>query len=290
MTTQQPQVAVLGLGIMGNGMARSLLRSRIPTTVWNRNQSRSIPLAAEGAQVSTTVSAAAQHAAVAITMVTDADAVVDVADAQGMLKALPPNAIWVQMSTIGVEGFDRVTQLVARERPDVQLVDAPVTGSRQAAESGSLTIFASGPDDTKTVLAPIFAALGRRTMWFGPAGLGTRIKLVNNTLIAFTVQGMGEATALAQHLGVSPEATIDAIGSGMLSSPYVMGKLGRIARDDYSPEFSLNLALKDVNLALDALDGSPHPVFQTLAHDWSDAATHGLGSQDLTVITKTLAA
>ena len=290
MTTPKTNVTVLGLGIMGRGIAASLLRAGIPTSVWNRNPSRSMPLAADGAQVATDVTGAAQHAHVAITMVTDADAVLDVADKQGMLKALPPHAIWVQMSTIGVDGFDRVAELAKRERPDVMLVDAPVTGSRQAAESGSLTIFASGPDDARTPLAPVFAAIGRRTIWFGAAGLGTRIKLVNNTLIAFTVQGMGEAAALAQHLGVTPEATIEAIESGTLASPYVMGKLGRIARGDYSPEFSLNLALKDVNLALDALNGSPHPVFRTLAHDWWDATTSGLGGQDLTVITRTLAA
>jgi 3-hydroxyisobutyrate dehydrogenase len=288
MTQTSDRVAMLGLGTMGTGMARSLLRAGIPTTVWDRAPLRTAPFPEAGATIANSPPDAARDASVAITMVTDADAVLDVADTHGMLAALPTGAIWMQMSTIGVSGCDRVAALVADQRADVLFVDAPVTGSRAAAEAGTLTIFASGPDGARTRLAPVLDALGQRTLWLGPAGLGSRLKLVNNTLVAFIAQGLGESVGLAHHLGLTTEAVIAAIDGGVLESRWLMGKLDRIAHNDFSPEFSLALALKDVKLALDTVDRSRHPVVEALAAEWQRADDEGLGNQDLTAITRVL--
>jgi 3-hydroxyisobutyrate dehydrogenase len=102
-----------------------------------------------------------------------------------MLAALAPDAIWAQMSTIGVTGIDCVAALVQADRPDVTLLDAPVSGSKEPAEHGQLTIFASGPEQARSRAAPLFNALGQQTLWVGPVGAGSRLKLVNNTWIAF---------------------------------------------------------------------------------------------------------
>src|ERR1700730_17251800 len=131
MTGTHEPVAVLGIGAMGHGMAASALRAGIPTIVLNRRGE-------------------AGRDAIVVTMVTDADAVISIAKDQGMLAALAPGAIWAQMSTIGVAGIDRVAALVSGERPDVSLLDAPVSGSRDPAERGELIIFASGPGDARS--------------------------------------------------------------------------------------------------------------------------------------------
>src|SRR5215469_11993100 len=159
--THEP-VAVLGIGAMGHGMATSALRAGIPTIVWDRRAETTRDLARLGGQVAATAADAARRAAIVVTMVTDADAVISIARDQGMLAALPPGAIWAQMSTIGVAGIDRVAGIAGAERPDVMLLDAPVSGSRDPAEHGELMIFASGPGEARPRVTPLFDALGQR--------------------------------------------------------------------------------------------------------------------------------
>ena len=153
-STHEP-VAVLGIGAMGHGMATSALRAGIRTIVWNRNPAATRDLADLGAEVAETAADAAHRAAIVVTMVTDTDAVISIARDQGMLAALAPGAIWVQMSTIGVAGIERVADLVDAERPDVTLLDAPVSGSSDPAEHGQLTIFASGPEQVRSRVTPL---------------------------------------------------------------------------------------------------------------------------------------
>src|SRR6202142_4308950 len=131
--THEP-VAVLGIGAMGHGMGASALRAGIPRIVWNRRMEATGELAEVGAEVADTAAGAARRAAIVVTMVTDADAVMSIAGEQGMLAALAPGTIWVQMSTIGVAGIEGVATLVEDQRPDITLVDAPVSGSKGPAE------------------------------------------------------------------------------------------------------------------------------------------------------------
>ena len=288
MAPQPETVAVLGIGSMGHGMATSALRAGIPTIVWNREAGRTRDLADLGAEVAETAADAAARAGIVITMVTDADAVISIATEQGMLDALAPGSIWAQMSTIGVAGIERVIQLVEARRTDVTLLDAPVSGSKEPAEQGQLTIFASGPDDARSRVASLFDALGQRTIWVGPLGAGSRLKLVNNTLLAFTAEGLGASIALAHRLGVETETVIDALDGGPLVSPWESAKLQRIAKGDYSPQFALALALKDVHLALEAVDAGRFESLASLAREWERAVDQGLGDQDLTVVTRAL--
>ena len=281
-------VAVLGIGTMGHGMADSLLRAGMPTIVWDRDPAATTLLAGAGARIAASAQEAARSAEIAITMVPDADAVASVADEQGMLAALAPGAVWAQMSTIGVAGTDRAAALAASRRPDVVFVDAPVSGSKVPAEGGHLTVFASGPDEVRERMAPVFDALGQRTIWVGPAGLGSRLKLVNNTLLAFTAEGVAESVALAHSLGLTTQAVIAAFGGGPLMSEWAAAKLQRIARAEYGVEFSLDYALKDVRLALDAVDHDKVPVAVALASSWQRAVDRGLGHEDVTVVTRAL--
>jgi 3-hydroxyisobutyrate dehydrogenase len=285
--TREP-VAVLGIGAMGHGMAASALRAGIPTIVWNRNLEAARDLAELGAEVAPTAADAARRAAIVVTMVTDADAVISVARDQGMLAALAPGAIWAQMSTIGVAGIDRVAALAGAERPDVMLLDAPVSGSKDPAERGELTIFASGPGEARARVTPLFDALGQRTVWVGQAGAGTRLKLVNNTWLAFATEAVATSVALAHLLGVETGTVVNALGGGPLVSAWQAAKLQRIARGEFSAQFALSLALKDVHLALEAAGDDRFAVLACLAGEWQQAVDQGLGEQDLTVVTRAL--
>ena len=287
MTGQEP-VAVLGIGAMGHGMATSALRAGIPTIVWNRTPAPTRDLAEHGAEVAETAADAARRAPVVVTMVTDTDAVVSIARDQGMLAALAPGAIWAQMSTIGVAGTEHVAAMVAAERPDVMLLDAPVSGSREPAEQGQLTIFASGPEQARPRVAALFDALGQRTIWVGAVGAGSRVKLVNNTLVAFAAEAVANAAALARRLGLQTETVIQALAGSPLVSPWQAAKLQRIATGEFSAQFALSLALKDVRLALQAADDDRFTAFACLAEEWGQVADQGLGDQDLTVVTRWL--
>ncbi|MCU1457525.1 MAG: hypothetical protein JWL73_1617 [Actinomycetia bacterium] len=288
MTDNHDRVAFIGTGTMGHAMATNALRAGIPTTVWNREVEATRDLAKLGADVAETPADAATRAALVVTMVTDADAVISIARDQGMLDALAPGAIWAQMSTIGVVGTERVISLVDQERPDIILVDAPVSGSKEPAEQGQLTIFASGPDTARAPLTPLFDALGQRTIWVGPVGTGTRVKIVNNTWLAFGAEAVDASVALGHRLGLEPQAVEDALGGGPLVSPWQAAKLRRIIDGDFSPQFALSLALKDVRLALDAADADRFSALASLADEWERVVQLGWGDQDLTVVTRAL--
>jgi len=280
--------AFLGVGAMGHGMATSALRAGIPTVVWNREPEATRDLAELGADVAETAAEAARRADIIVTMVTDADAVISIARDQGVLAALAPGTIWVQMSTIGVAGIEGVAALVDAERPDVILLDAPVSGSTVPAEQGQLTIFASGPEEVRSRVDPLFEALGQRTIWVGAVGAGSRLKLVNNTWLAFTAEAVASSIALARRLGLATEMVVGALDGSTLVSPWQAAKLQRIAKDDYSTQFGLSLALKDVHLALEAADDGRFAALASLADEWQQAVDDGLGDQDLTVMTRAL--
>ena len=118
-------------------------------------------------------------------------------------------------------GIERVAAMAAAERPDVTLLDAPVSGRRDPAGQGQLTIFASGPEEARSRVAPLFDALGQRTIWVGAVGAGSRLKLVNNTLVAFAAEGVATSVALARRLGLETETVIEAVGGGPLVSPWL---------------------------------------------------------------------
>ena len=178
--------------------------------------------------------------------------------------------------------------MVAAERPDVVLVDAPVSGSREPAERGELTILASGPGEARSRLAELFGALGQRTIWVGEAGAGTRLKLVSNTWLAFATEAVAASMALARQLGLQTETVVGALDGGPLVSSWQAAKLHRVADGEFRAQFALSLALKDVRLALQAAGDGRLAALACLADEWQQAVDQGLGDQDLTVVTRVL--
>jgi 3-hydroxyisobutyrate dehydrogenase len=275
-----PRVAVLGIGTMGRGMTHSLLRAGFEVDVWNRTPEPAAQLAQEGATAHQRPANAVEHADVVITMVANADAVRQVAFGEGMLEAMRPGAVWAQMATIGVTATDELDARVKADHPQIMFVDAPVSGTKGPAESGKLLILASGPDAARPVLEPVFNALGQPIKWLGPAGAGSRLKLVMNTWLVTLIEGVAEVMALADALGVDHSHVLEFLSEGNLASPVALVKARKMESGDDSPEFSLQWALKDIGLALEVAD-VPLPVVEKIQERWKSLVDSGLGGLDV---------
>jgi 3-hydroxyisobutyrate dehydrogenase len=280
----RPQVALLGAGTMGAGMAQRMLDLGFPVNVWNRTPGPALALAGHGATVRAKPAEAVAAAEVVVTMLPNVDAVASVMLRGGTLDALRPNATWAQMGTIGVEATERLATEVARRRPDVVFVDAPVSGSREPARNGRLLILASGPDRSHETLGAVFAALGQRTLWVGAPGTASRLKLVLNAWLAFEIEAAAEASALAERLGVPYAVLADAVIGGPLASAAALGKLAKMERADYSADFSLEWALKDLDLALAASGDETTPVVMAIAERWRSLVAEGQGRFDVSAV------
>ena len=261
----RPRVAVQGIGIMGAGIARNLLRAGLQVDVWNRTPAPATILGGMGASVHRYPADAAGSADVVVTM----------------LAAKRPGATWAQMGTIGVAATGELAAVAAAQRPDVDFVDAPVSGSRIPAEAGELVIFASGPERAKAVLEPVFAAIGQSARWLGEAGAGTRFKLVTNAWLAFLVEGAAEVLALAGSLGVDRAAVLELLGTGPMSSPVAAGKVRKMDAGDDSPDFSLQWAVKDAGLALEAAPSQALRVLAAIRDRWEELAEQDMGGLDI---------
>jgi 3-hydroxyisobutyrate dehydrogenase len=278
--TTQPMIALLGAGTMGAGIAERLLDRGFPVNVWNRTPGPAARLAERGATASTTAVAAVADADVVLTMLPTPDAVEEVMVQQGTLHAIRPGAVWAQMGTIGIEATARLKSEVAGARPALAFVDAPVTGSREPARTGGLLILASGPERAKAVLDPVFEALGR-TVWLGEAGAGSRMKLVLNTWLAFEVEAVAEVSAAASRLGVPYKDLLGAVTGGPLASGTALTKLAKMQSGDYSADFSLEWALKDLDLADAATGEELLPVARSIADRWRRLVEQGYGRLDI---------
>jgi 3-hydroxyisobutyrate dehydrogenase len=274
-------VAVLGAGTMGSAFARRLLGAGLRVTVWDPFPAAAARLADAGARVAATPEEAVGDAGVVLTMVPTIASIEETMPRA--LAAMSRGATWLQMSTIGVEGTERAIALAAARRPDVVFVDAPVSGSKAPAEAGQLLILASGPAAALEALAPVFSALGKKTMRWERAGSGSRMKLVLNTWLAVLGEGIAETAALARLLDVPLNDVSACLGSTALNAPWALSKLDKIERDAFDPDFSLALASKDLHLALEAANRAHRrlPMAQSIATQWEGALEAGLGDRDV---------
>jgi 3-hydroxyisobutyrate dehydrogenase len=274
-------VAVLGTGIMGSAMARNLVAAGLRTSVWDRSEEATRPLAGAGARAYQSARDAVGDAQVVITMLPTAEVVDSVVFAGQVAQNLAGGAVWAQMGTIGLTATTQIAARLGQLRPDVMFVDAPVSGSRGPAEAGQLLILASGPSGAETIVRPAFAAIGRRTVWLGEAGQGSRMKLVVNAYMSILIEGVAEALELARHLGIDAGAVAEAIEGGPLDAPIADAKLHKMESGDYAPEFPLQWALKDVDLAVAVAGGDRLPLLETLSRQWRAAVDAGHGREDV---------
>lgn len=283
------RVAVLGTGIMGSAMARNLVRAGWRTTVWDRLPSARAALADAGADNAASAEEAVRDARVVITMLPTAEAVSSVMFAGGVSEAFGNGAVWAQMGTIGVTETKHVADRMRQLRPDVLFVDAPVSGSKGPATNGQLLVLASGPPEAEPLVGPVFSALGRKTVWLGEVGQGSRMKLVVNAYMSILIEGVAEALDLADRLGIDEAKLAEAIEGGPLDAPIADAKLHKMERADFAAEFPLQWALKDVDLALATAGADPPPLLAALSPQWHAAVDAGLGREDVSAARVALA-
>jgi 3-hydroxyisobutyrate dehydrogenase len=283
-------VCVLGAGAMGSAIAARMRERSFDVRIWDRTWEKANALAAYGACAFRDITQAVADADVVVTLLVDGAAVVSTMDRA--LPAMRSDAVWVQMSTIGVEGTAQAIAL-SRDRPDVVFVDAPVSGSTGPARAGALTILASGPQSSIDALAPLFEAIGHKTVWLGDAGAGSRMKLVLNSWLAMLVEGTAEFAVLATALGVTLDRVAECIEGGPLDALLVRSKLAKISARAFDSEFSLANAAKDVRLALQAeASGSVRvalPMLEALDREWRQPLASGFGDHDVSVVYLALA-
>ena len=270
-------IAALGTGVMGAPMARNLARAGHEVRAWNRSPDKAAPLRDDGVDVRDDPAATAAGADVVLTMLADADAVLDVARRANLAEG----QIWWQASTIGIDGIEQCETL-AQETGAV-LVDAPVLGTRLPAEEGKLVVLASGADSALDALAPLFDAVGQRTMRLGPAGTATRLKLTVNLWVLVVTQGTAETIAFAQSLGVEPEWVLEALEGGALDLPYFRLKSKLMLDEDFPASFALALAAKDARLVAEAAErhGADLPIAAAIAERFTQATEAGHGDEDM---------
>ena len=275
------RAAVLGTGIMGSAMARNLALAGLRTAVWDRSPSATAPLADAGALPAASPAEAVRDAHVVITMLPTADVVKSVIFAGGVAEAFAKDAVWVQMGTIGVAATTGIAGQLGQLRPDVMFVDAPVSGSKGPAEAGQLLILASGPAAAQQVVSPAFSAIGRKTVWLGEAGQGSAMKLVVNAYMSILIEGVAEALELASRMAIDTAKLAEAIEGGPLDAPIADAKLHKMEQGDFAPEFPLQWALKDVDLAIEAAGGGTLPLLAALSGQWGAAVDAGHGREDV---------
>jgi 3-hydroxyisobutyrate dehydrogenase len=273
-------VAVLGAGIMGSAMARNLVAAGFDTRVWDRAASATGPLADAGAVVAASAPDAVRDAGVVITMLPTAAALESVFSDGSVTRAFADGCVWAQMGTIGVEATQHARERLGAGRPDVMFVDAPVSGSKGPAEQGRLLILASGPTAAAPHVGPVFDVLGRKTVWLGAAGKGSQMKLVVNAYMSILIEGVAETMELADRLDIGHQQLAEVIGGGPLDAPIADAKLHKMDQGDFAPEFPLEWALKDVDLAIGAAGVTP-PLLGALSTQWHAAVAAGHGRQDI---------
>ena len=241
------RVAFLGLGIMGRSMAANLVKAGHEVAVWNRTAGKDV----EGARSATSPADAAQGAEVVWTCVSDTKAVESILfGEQGAAAALAPGMMVADSSTISPFATVRFAERVKAH--GAEYVDAPVTGSKIAAENGTLIFMAGGDASSVERLQPLFQAMGKQVFHMGGTGKGQATKLAMNLQIALIFEGFAEAVTLATKLGVDIDKLLPLVQASMVRSGVIEYKAPFILKRDFSPNFPLRLMLKDIHLALEA--------------------------------------
>ncbi|MGI3783295.1 MAG: NAD(P)-dependent oxidoreductase [Janthinobacterium lividum] len=274
------RVAVLGTGVMGAGMVRSLRRAGIEVNAWNRSRDKAERLADDGARVCDTSAEAVADADLVVLMLFDTAAVLEV-----MAEALPATQtgpVWVQSSTIGLEGTGQAADLA--NRFGAPFVDAPVLGTKAPAEQGSLVFLAAGAEELRERVAPAFDAMGSKTIWVGEEpGRGSALKLACNAFVGTLTAAIGQSIGLATQLGLDPQLFLDALDGGASDSPYVHVKGAMMLSGEFPPSFALDGVRKDLGLIREAelASGTSTTLTDAALACYDAAAEQGHGSDDM---------
>lgn len=280
-------IGFIGLGTMGMPMAANLIRRGYPVTVYNRTPGKASELIELGADEAATPREAVKSADVVITMVSHDAAIEDVYYGEdGVLAGLKPGTAVLDSSTISPALVRRLAEDVAARFAD--FLDAPVTGSKPAAEDGSLVFMVGGKRAVMEDVRPVLLAMGRDIIHMGANGSGATAKLAHNTIAAINAAGLAEGMAIAAKGGIDAESFLRLVQSGGAASKQADLKGLKIINEDYSVQFALALMLKDLKLSAAMSDGLqvPAPLLGAAKALFQGAETAGHGGEDMAAIAK----
>lgn len=278
------RVGFIGLGLMGNPMAKNILKEGFSLTVYNRSPKRleefkklHVPTGASPKELADSVD-------VLITMITgpkDVEAIYLGKDGVGETKN--KNLIAIDMSTIGPTAIKTIA-----EKLSIKLLDAPVTGSTYKAKTGELTIFVGGDKAIYEKVKPVLATMGTNLQYMGEQGSGQAIKLINNFLVAATITSLAESMLLADALGLERQKAADVLSTVPAVSPFMIMKMPNVIKEDFPVAFSLNNMTKNLKLAVGEAKGKKLAILEQIEKLYIKAQKEGLGEEDMSAVMKVL--
>jgi len=285
------QVAFIGLGIMGEPMAKNIVKKGYSLSVFNRTAEKTLPLREAGAVAAASPKEATKGADVVILMLTDPDAVDQVLDGpQGVRAGLEAGKTIINMSTVPPSYsrnlFDRL------KSGHLAAIDAPVYGSKKPAEDGALVILAGGIQAKVKEMEPLLLTMGKKVVYCGEAGQGSSMKMVVNLLLSIMATGLAEAVNLGQKCGLSTETMLETILSGPTHCPLFEFKKPMLISDNYGAQFALKNMTKDLRFILQTADeaGAAVPAAHVVFQLYRAAMGRGLSDKDYAAVKKVIEA
>jgi 3-hydroxyisobutyrate dehydrogenase len=283
------QVAILGLGTMGGGMAANLMKAGFPLTVYNRTAAKAQSLVNGGARLASTPAEAVQGAAFVISMLADDAASRDVwTGNNGALHAVEPGTILIESSTVSPAWIEELAALASKQ--GAELLDAPVTGSRTQAEAGQLSFLVGGSDRALNVATPVLKAMSKEIVHLGPLGSGAKMKLINNFLCGVQIASLAEGLTWIERSGLDRDKALSILKAGAPGSPLLSAISTRMATHNYEVNFHLNLMAKDLLYAKsEALKCGVNLTTGEVARSlFESAAARGYGDKDMSSVIEPL--
>lgn len=285
----KPNIAFLGLGIMGSGMARRLLDNGFPLTVFNRNAEKAKPFVSDGATVAGSPREAAAGADVVFSMVADDDASRAMwLGERGAFAGVKSGTVCIECSTVTLDVI-REHAAIAKQK-NCDFLDCPVTGSKMHAAAGELNFLVGGESATLEKVRPILAVMSKTITLLGPTGSGALVKLINNFVCGVQVAALAEALVMIERSGLDRAKSLEVLTNGAPGSPLVKMVSARMMAADYTPNFMLKLLAKDLRYAI--LEGKKNSVeLETAAvalKRFQSAIDANLGDKDMAAVIETL--
>ncbi len=255
-------IGFVGLGIMGRGMVRNLLKAGFEVHVWNRTVSRMDPLVEAGAYPATSPADVAAHSSISFTCVSDTHDVEEVILREnGIIFGAEAGDLIVDCSTISPQVTQRLADILAQK--EVKMLDAPISGGSEGAANGTLSIMVGGDADQFERALPAFEAMGKTITHVGGTGAGQTVKLVNQILVVINMLAVSEALLFAEAGNLDLQKTLEAVSGGAAGSWMLSNRGPQVVERDWRPGFTIDLQQKDLRLVLDAANAMGVPMVGT---------------------------
>jgi 3-hydroxyisobutyrate dehydrogenase len=279
------RIGFIGMGTMGTPMALNLLKAGFEVTVYNRSKDRLAALRDQGLTIADSLSEAVIGKEAVITMLSNDAAVKEVVTGDdGIMDYIEAPTVLVDMSTVSPETSTTLSE-VAKEM-GITMIDAPVSGSSNAAQGGSLVILGGGNQEVYESLKDVFAAMGKASYYFGESGSGSKAKLVINLMLGITMQGISEALVLAEKFFLDRATVVDMMQQAAVASPFLSFKKDLLLKEEFPVAFALKHMHKDLGLILEQArdNGSVLPATSAAYQSYTAAMNHQTEDVDMAAV------